>query len=164
MIMPKISTNEDFKKALSSLSLAQQRQVSARFVANVLDLTNDPEVKSGQEIAEKAGATAEELSNAYHSVHAVYLATHPRSWFTELDYAKQAAHFVAEACMVCLSPTYHDLHHHVADRVAMYCQMARTCSAIQHEGEYPKFAGVEEAVKKLVDSQYRILSEYLEEV
>ena len=161
--MSKVSTNEDFKKALSSLSLAQQRQVGARFVANVLDLTDDPEVKNGQEIAEKAGATAEELNSAYHKVHAVYVATHPRSWFTELDYAKQAAHFVAEACMVCLSPTYHEAHHHVAGRVAMYCQMARTCSAIQHEGEYPKFAGVEEAVKKLVDTQYQIVSEYLEQ-
>ena len=160
--MPKISTSEDFKKALSSLSLAQQRQVGARFVANVLDLTDDPEVKNAQKIAEKAGSTAEELNSAYHKVHAVYVATHPRSWFTELDYAKQAAHFVAEACMVCLSPTYDALHHHLADRVAMYCQMARTCAAIQHEGEYPKFAGVEEVVKKEVDSQYRILSEYLE--
>jgi len=163
--MSKISTSEDFRKALSSLSLAQQRQVGARFIANVLDLTDDAQVKSCQEIAGKKGVAADELNDAYHRVHAVYVATHPRSWFTELDYTKQAAHFVAEACMVCLSPTYPEEHtHHLADRVAMYCQMARTCSAIQHEGEYPKFGGVEEAVKKLVDSQYQILSEYLEEI
>ena len=162
--MSKISTSEDFRKALSSLSLAQQRQVGARFVANVLDLTDDPHVKRGQEIAGKSGVTGEELIDAYHKVHTVYVATHMRSGFIELDYAKQAAHFVAEACMVCLAPTYHEAHtYHVADRVAMYCQMARTCSAIQHEGEYPRFTGVEEAVKKLVDSQYQILSEYLDE-
>jgi len=161
--MSKISTSEDFRKALSSLSLAQQRQVGARFIANVLDLTDEPDVKRGQEVAGKADVAADELSNAYHRVHAVYVATHPRSWFTELDYTKQAAHFVAEACMICLSPTYHELHHHVADKIANYCQMARTCSAIQHEGEYPKFAGVEEVVKKEVDSQFQILSEYLEE-
>ena len=83
--MSKISTSEDFRKALSSLSLAQQRQVGARFVANVLDLTDDHQVKSGQEIAEKAGVSADELNDAYHRVHAVYVATHPRSWFTELD-------------------------------------------------------------------------------
>ena len=162
--MSKIPTGEDLMKSLSSLSLARQRQVGARFVANVLDLTDDPQVKSGQEIAGQAEVAADELNDAYCRVHAVYVATHPRSHFSELDYAKQAAHFVAEACMVCLAPTYHEAHtHHVADRAAMYCQMARTCSAIQHEGEYPGFAGVEEAVKKEVDSQHQILSEYLEE-
>ena len=41
--------------------------------------------------------------------------------------------------------------------------MARHFSAIQLEGGYPKFEGVEEAVEKEVDAQYQLLSEYLEE-
>jgi len=161
--MSKIATGEACRQAFASLSLAQQRRVGARFVGNVLDLTDDPQVKNGQEIAGKEGVTADELNDAYESVHAAYLATHPRSGCTELDYKQQAAHFVAEACMICLSPTYPERHTpHVADRVAMYCQMARHFSAIkQHEG-YPKFDGVEEAVKKEVDTQYQILGEYLE--
>jgi len=163
-MMSKISTGEECRKALSSLSLAQQRQVGARFVANVMDLTDDPQVKNGQEIAGKAGVKADELDDAYKRVHAVYVATHPRSGCTYLDYKQQAEHFVAEACMICLSSTYPDRHTaHVADRVAMYCQMARNFSVIQQEGGYPKFAGVEEAAKKEVDSQHQILSEYLEE-
>jgi len=162
--MSKISTSEECRKALSSLSLAQQRQVGARFVANVLDLIDEPQVKNGQEIVGKAGVTADELNDAYQRVHAVYVATHPSSGCTRLDYKQQAEHFVAEACMICLSPTYPEQHTaHVANRVAMYCQMARHFSAIQQEGGYPKFAGVEEAVKKEVDSQHQILSEYLEE-
>jgi hypothetical protein len=64
--MSKISTSEECRKALSSLSLAQQRQVGARFVANVLDLTDDPQVKNGQEIAGKPGVTADELNDAYN--------------------------------------------------------------------------------------------------
>jgi len=161
--MSKISSNEDFRQALSSLSLTQQRQVGARFVRDVLDLTNNPLVKNGQEIAGKPGVTAEELNNAYHGVHAAYVTTHPCSDLSALDYAKQAEHFVAEACMACLSPTFHETStHHLAAKVAMYCQMARTCSAIQHEGEYPGFSGVEETVRKLVDSQYQALNEYLE--
>jgi len=161
--MSKIATGEACRKAFASLSLAQQRRVGARFVGNVLDLTDDPQVKLGREIAGKEGVTADELNDAYERVHAAYLATHPRSGCTELDYKQQAAHFVAEACMICLSPTYPERHTpHVADRVAMYCQMARHFSAIKQQEGYPKFDGVEEAVKKEVDTQYQILSEYLE--
>jgi hypothetical protein len=162
--MSKISNSEECRKAFTSLSLAQQRQVGARFVGNVLDLTDDPQVKKGQEIAGKAGVTADELNDAYNSVHAVYLATHPRSGCTELDYRQHAAHFVAEACMICLSPTYPERNTaEIAARVAMYCQLARHFSAIQQPGNYPKFDGVEDAVKNEVDSQYKILSKYLEE-
>ena len=161
--MSKIKSYEEFRQALSSLPLAKQRQVGAKFVRDVLDLTDNPLVKNGQEIAAKSGVTAEELNNAYQGVHTAYVATHPSSDLSALDYAKQAEHFVAEACMACLAPTFLETStHHLAAKVAAYCQMARTCSAINHDGEYPGFSGVEEAVKKLVDSQYQILSEQLE--
>jgi len=121
-----ISSSEECRKAFASLSLAQQRQVGERFVGNVLKLTDEPQVKKGQEIAGKTGVTADELNDIYERVHAVYLATYPRSGCTELDYKQQAAHLVAEACMICLSPTYPERHaDHLAGRVAMYCQMAR---------------------------------------
>jgi len=162
--MSKISTSAECRKAFASLSVARQRQVGARFVGNVLDLTDDPQVKNGQEIAGKAGVTAEELNDAYNKVHAVYLATHPRSGCTELDYKQHAAHFVAEACMICLSPTYPERNTaEIAGRVAMYCQLARHFSAIQQQEGYPKFDGVEDAVKNEVDAQYEILGKYLEE-
>ncbi len=161
--MPKISTNEAFKQALSSLSLAQQRQVGARFIGNVLDLTDGSCTEHAQSVAGKSDLTAEELENAYHAVHSVYVATHPRSDLSELDFRKQSAHFVAEACMACLAPTYQEVHtHHLAEKVAMYCRMARTCAGIQHEEEYPKFADAEESLKKEMQAQYHILSEFLE--
>ncbi len=161
--MDKISSNEAFKNALSSLSLAQQRQVGARFIANVLDLTDGSCTKHAQSIAEKSDVTAEELEHAYHEVHLVYVATHPRSDLAEMEFGKQAAHFVAEACMVCLAPTYGgNRKQHLAEKVAMYCRMARTCSRIQHEQDYPKLADAEESLKKEIDAQYRILTEFLE--
>ena len=161
--MNKISSKDDFKKALYSLSLAQQRQVGARFIANVLDLTDGSCTKHAQGIAEKSDITAEELENAYRAVHSVYVATHPLSGLSELNYKKQAAHFVAEACMACLAPTYEKSHtHHLAEKVAGYCCMARICSSIQHEDEYPKFLNAEESLKKEMDAQYQILSEFLE--
>jgi len=159
----KITSNESFKKALSSLSLAQQRQIGARFIANVLDLTDGSCIKHAQMVAEKSDITAEELENAYHAVHSIYVATHPRSDLSELDYEKQAAHFVTEACMVCLAPTYAEYRtYHLAEKVASYCSMARLCSSIQHEEEYPKFLDAEESSKKEMDAQYQILSEFLE--
>jgi len=53
--MSKISTSEECKKAFASLSLAQKGQVGARFVGNVLDLTDESQVKKGQEITGKTG-------------------------------------------------------------------------------------------------------------
>ena len=160
--MGKITSNEAFKEALSSLSLAQQRQVGARFIANVLDLTEGSCTKHAQMVAEKSDLTAEELESAYHAVHSAYIATHPHSDLAELDYRKQAAHFVAEACMVCLAPTYEKYRtHHLAEKVAGYCRMARICSSIQHEEEYPKFLEAEDLSKKEIDAQYRILTEFL---
>ena len=111
--MEKITTNEAFNKALSSLPLSQQRRVGARFIANVLDLTDGSCTKHAQRVAEKSDITAEELQNAYQAVHSIYVITHPRSDLSELDFKKQAAHFVAEACMACLAPTYeHYRSHH----------------------------------------------------
>jgi len=159
----KISSNVAFKKALSSLSLARQRQVGARFISNVLDLTAGSCTEHAQKVAEKSDITPEELENAYHAVHSVYVATNPRSGSSELDFIQQAAHFVAEACMTCLAPTYEEYRiHHLAEKVAGYCRMARICSSIQHEEEYPKFVNAEESLKKEMDAQYLILSEFLE--
>lgn len=161
--MSAISTTEDFQNALSSLSLAEQRQLGARFVASVLDLTDDPRVKSAEEVASRVDSSAEELAEAHQMVHSAYVATSPRSWFSELDYTKQAAHFVAEACLTCLAPTYHETHtHKLASRVAMYCQMARACSAIEHKDIYPGFGEVEDTVKKEVDAQCRILDAFMQ--
>jgi hypothetical protein len=164
--MSKITTNEAFREALSSLTLAQQRVVGARFVANVLDLTQNNYIKQAQAMLSNTdNVSAEDLDDAYHSIHSIYLHTSPRSHFSLLDYKKQAEHFVAEACMLCLAPTYFEsTKHHLASKVSMYCLMARTCASINHEENYPKFTDTEDLVKNEVDAQYEILSEYLESI
>jgi hypothetical protein len=161
--MSRIASNEAFREALSTLSLAQQRAVSARFIANVLDLTQDSHVKHAQALFNTNDEiSAENLDSAFQEIHSIYAQTYPRSHFSLFDYSKQAEHFVAEACLHCLAPTYYEAKkHHLAERVSMYCLMARTCASIDHEGNYPKFAGTEDLVKKEVDAQYEILSEYL---
>jgi hypothetical protein len=164
--MTKITTNETFRESLASLTLAQQRAVSARFIANVLDLAHNSCIKQAQAILTKIDdISAEDLDNAYHSAHSVYLQTSPRSDLSPLNYKQQAEHFVAEACMHCLAPTYYEAKkHHLAERVSMYCIMARTCASIDHEENYPKFTETEDLVKKEIDAQYEILGKYLESI
>ena len=164
--MTKITTNEAFRESLSSLTLGQQRAIGARFIANVLDLAHDSCIEQAQAIIDKIDdISAEDLENAYRSAHSVYVRTSPRSHFSLLDYKQQSEHFVAEACMYCLAPTYYeDKKHHLAERVSMYCIMARTCASIDHEGTYPRFTNTEDLVKKEVDAQYEILSKYLESI
>ena len=161
--MQPITNNQSFKQALSSLSLAQQRQVGAKFIVNVLDITDGTCAIHIKDIADRSDISVEEMENAYRWVRSVYVTTHPRSDLSELDYRKQAAHFVAEACMACLAPTYEEYRsHHLAEKVAGYCQMARICSSIRHDEELPSFADAEEALKKELAAQYRILNEYFE--
>ena len=160
--MPEVKGHKSFREALAGLTVAQQRQVGARFVAHVLDLTDEPRLKNAQQIAAKSGVTAEELVDAYHSVHAIYTQTHPRSDLSELDYRKQAAHFIAEACLVCLAPTYPEAKiHRIAEKTAMYCRMAGTCASIRHDEDQPDLRDPEKALQKEIEAQYTVVNEFL---
>ena len=160
--MSEVKGHKSFQEALSGLTVAQQRQIGARFLAHVLDLTDEPRLKDAQQMAAKPGVTAEELVDAYHSVHAVYVQTHPRSDLSELDYTKQAVHFIAEACLMCLSPTYSEAKiHRIAEKAAMYCRMARTCASIKHDEDAPQMGDTEKAMQLEIEAQYRMVNEFL---
>jgi hypothetical protein len=160
--MSEISGQKSFQDALSGLNVTQQRQIGARFIAHVLDLTDEPVLQQAQQVAARAGVTAEELLDAYHSVHAIYTKTHPRSDLSELDYRKQSMHFVAEACLVCLSPTYPEAKvHRLAEKTAMYCRMARTCASIMHDEDRPDLKNTETALQEEINAQYKITGDIL---
>lgn len=160
--MPEVTGHKSFQEALSGLNVSQQRQIGARFIAHVLDLTDEPRLRGAQQMAEKSGVTAEELVDAYHSVHNIYTQTHPRSDLTELDYTKQAVHFIAEACLVCLSPTYPEAKiYRIAEKTAMYCRMARTCASILHDEDEPDLEETEKALQNEIKAQYRLVNEFL---
>jgi len=164
VVVDKITDYETFKEVLSSLPLNQQRQVGARFVANVLDLTDERCMENIQNMSQNNNITPEELEMAYHAVHSIYVSTHPRSGFFELDYSKHAAHLVAEACMTCVAPTFGDYKvHHLAENVAGYCQMARICSSLHQAKGKPDFMKAEEAMNKEIEDQIEILNKYIEE-
>ncbi|MGD8208082.1 MAG: hypothetical protein PVH47_08390 [Thiohalocapsa sp.] len=162
--MVQIDSQQAFQQGLSDLPVKKQRQVGARFIGNVLDLTSDPRFRDILALLGKPDLSAEELLDGYHSMHALYVQTHPRSDLSRLDYARQAEHFIAEACLVCLSPVYEEAKvHHLAQKVAMYCCMARTCAGIEHDEEVPQLAQSQEMLAREIQDQYRLLSEYLSE-
>ncbi len=161
--MNKIQNFAAFQEAMSALSVAQQRQLGARFIAHVLDLTDDRRLHEIQEILAKPELSAEALLDAYHRVHAIYVQTHPRSDLSEVDYTKQAVHFITEAYLICLSPTYSEVKvHRIAEKAAMYCRMARTCANIQHDVDMPELNDTAKALQQEIEMQYATLSEFLQ--
>ncbi|MDX2478674.1 MAG: hypothetical protein QNL05_15095 [Gammaproteobacteria bacterium] len=161
--MPKISSNKSFREALASLSAQQQRLVGACLIKNVLDLTKNKQIIQAQSVSASSDATADDIKQAYQAAHNSYIDTHPHSEMDALDWATQAEYFIAKACMTCLDPACEkSLKHHLAQRVSMYCMMARACANIDHDGNYPTFHTTEEVTKKEVDDQYRIVNEFIE--
>ena len=160
--MKEIKDYKSFQNALSNLTVAEQRQIGARFIAHVLDLTDNPRLKDAQQTAAKPDLSAEELMDTYHRVHTIYVQTHPRSDLSEVDYTKQAVHFITEACLVCLSPTYPEAKiHRIAEKAAMYCRMARTCANILHDQDQPDLQDTAKALQNEITAQYEIVNQFL---
>ena len=159
--MSQVTDQKSFQLALAALSLAEQRQIGARFIEHVLDLSREPRFDSAIRTAGKPDVSPEELDAAYPSVHALYVQTHPRSDLSTLDYHQQAVHFIAEACLMCLASASVGKPPHLAEKVAMYCRMARVCANIPHEQEYPSFEQAEQAMHAETRAQYGIVEEHL---
>ncbi len=104
--MTKISTMKEFKRALENLSLDQQRVVAAHFVADVLDLTQDDQVKRANEVAADPNASPEALMSAYHSAWHAAVEFSMHSGMELIDWHKQISHFVAKACAESLAPSH----------------------------------------------------------
>ena len=161
--MAKITTRTEFKQALESLSLEEQRVVAARFVADVLDLTDDARVKQAQQVAADPNAEPEALMSAYHLAWRAAVESSVHSDLERVDWHKQTAHFVAKACAESLAPAHQGITwRHLASNVAAHCHMARLCASIEHEAERPSLSGAETALNKQIETQFEILSAYLE--
>jgi len=159
--MAKVTNYLEFKNRLSALPLRAQRQLAAKFISDVLDLANDPRIRHAVEVAAKSDATVEELAAAHRAVHAIYVESNPQSDLLEMDFARQAAHFVTAACLVSLSPAGKtNAPAHLAQKVAMYCRMARTCSCMRHDDDAPDFSALGSVVAGLVEGQYRQVEQF----
>ncbi len=162
--MTKISTTKEFKQALESLSLDQQRIVAARFVAEVLDLTDDVRIKQAQEVAADPKATPEALMTAYHSAWHAAMEYSLHSDLELINWHKQTSYFVAKACAESLAPAHQGIAwRHLAFNVASHCRMARLCDNVAQEEEQPNLSPAEDALKKQIQTQFEILNTFLEQ-
>jgi hypothetical protein len=162
--MAEIKTMKEFKHALEGLSLDQQRIVAARFVAEVLDLTDDDRIKEAQRVAADSTATPDNIMSAYHLAWHAAVESSVHSDMELIDWRKQTAHFVAKACAESLAPAHYGVTiRHLAHNVANHCRMACLCANIEHEEEQPSLANAEEMLNKQIRKQFEILSQYLDE-
>jgi hypothetical protein len=162
--MTAISTMKAFTQALEKLDVNQQRVVAARFVADVLDLTDDDRVIQAQRIAADADATPDALMSAYHSAWRAAVESSVSSDMELIDWRRQTAHFVAKACAESLAPAHAGVtSSHAAINAANHCRMARVCACIEHEAETPSLSAAEKALTQQIQTQFDILQRYLEE-
>lgn len=163
MAMAQVENSEDLKKTLSTLTLAQQRQIGAQFITRVLDLTDGSCDELVKKVAAQGDISDEDLDAVHHAAQQYFAATNLRP-YAEVDYRQQAAHFVANALVVCAGPVYggHKANH-LAELIAGYCRMARTCAAFPHEEGSPSLADAEASLQKEVEGQYKIVNAFLSE-
>jgi hypothetical protein len=160
--MAKITNESQFKSVLGDQSLQRQRQLAAIFIEQVLDLVDDPRITEAVALVKAGEADAEQLHRAHQAVHACYVETHPRSDLMELDFKRQAAHFVTEACLVCLSPVFHcEQKVALAHKAAMYCRMARTCAGMKHDQEQPDLSGLGDTLGTHIQQQFEAAENFL---
>ena len=161
--MTAISTMQEFKTALENLELRQQRVVAARFVADVLDLTEDDRVRQAQKVAADANATPDSLMSAYHSAWHAAIESAMSSGMELIDWHKQAAHFVAKACAESLAPVHDGVTwRHLAINAANHCRMARVCASVEHDADNPSLATAEQALNRQIQTQFDILRSFLD--
>lgn len=147
-----ITTDGEFKAALSQLSLIQQRQVGALLVERVLNLCDDYRVKNALEAAKQATLNPEQLTTAYRAAKAASTESFTQCG-KDADWLAQAGHFVAAASADCVLPTEQlKPTDNLAWNAAMHARMAKNCETIaQGEGSDNQEA----------QSQYEILANFL---
>jgi hypothetical protein len=154
--------HKKFTETLNSMPVGQQRRIAAKFIEKVLDLADERCLDNIVKLFSKPEIEADDLEQAYRRARSIYVDTHPHSDLSELNFDHQAKHFVAEACMTCVAPLYHEAKIcHLAQKVAMYCRLARTCSSMNHDEDLTDFSKAEEATRRSVEEQYAILQDFL---
>lgn len=149
--MTQVSSDEEFRKVLDDMDVVRQRVLAARFVQNVLPLSNDKRLAHVVEVAADENATVEELDSVYRSALAAAIEGHTRCG-SEGDWTEQAGYFVARAAAASVSQAG-QADNGPAWQAAMSARMARTCKMID--------ATDDGAHSEEREAQYRMLNEYL---
>jgi hypothetical protein len=160
--MPAIGNMQQFQEALSTLSDKQQRLLGARFIAEVMDLTDDRRLKNVLDIVTKADPSQEELTSAFHWAQSAVVELSLHSGFELVDFRKQAASLVAQSCAACASPLPGAATSGArAWNVAHYCRAARICASMAHDQDAGALDAAEKELEKTARKQYELATEML---
>jgi len=129
-----IKNDHDFKKALSELSITDQRKLAAQFIESVENLNTDSIIERALDVV-RAEPSENELVEMYKQVNSQVVKTYT-SCGDETDWSLQAAHFVLSATKACLMPLVHlGSKNNLAWKCALQTRMARNCDMIELEGD-----------------------------
>ena len=144
-----ITNDKGFKLALAELSIAQQRQLAARFVEAVFPLSGDARIKAALDAAGRAGITDAELAPAAQAANSARVESFTQCG-KEADWTAQAGHFVAKAALACVKSA--ETGGNLAWDAAMQARLARTFQTVA-EG-----AGTD---NREAEAQYHTLEAFL---
>lgn len=148
----KISNDQEFKNALNSLSLEQQRLLGARFVNSVIGLIDNPRLSSALGIAMDPESDQQACNDAYKVAKSIATKTYTACG-RDADWVLQAEHFVAAACAAALTPkAVMTERFSPAWKAAIQARMARNCIMIGDES-----ADVENEAER----QYRLTLDFM---
>ena len=126
-----IHNDQEFKQALSELSMVEQRMLAVQFIESVLHLNPDPLI----ERALKVVRDKSEFGDIYASINSLAVKTYTACG-NDADWLAQAAHFVATAARACLTPLDHlGNKTNLAWTCAMQTRMAKNCEMIESDSD-----------------------------
>ena len=127
----KIANDQDLRAALDALPIAEQRVLGARFVENVAHLCQEPVIQRALDVVKNSQLSPTELAQVYKSVKSLAVQTYTNCG-DETDWSEQAAHFVAIATRVCLTPEHQiGVKHNLAWKCAIQSRLAKNCEMIE---------------------------------
>ena len=151
-----IHNDQEFKQALSELSIAEQRILAAQFVENVIHLNTDPLIERALKVARDKTHPSSVFAESYGAIKSLAVRTYTACG-GDADWSAQAAHFVATATRACLTPLDQlvdnsDTRNNLAWKCAMQTRMAKNCEMIESDSN---------TIDNEAQKQYAITNDFL---
>lgn len=132
--MTQIHNDSELKAALLALDTAQQRQLAALFIEDVLPFTDDERISRAVAVLLRPVASEDELKRVYSEARTAALDAHARCG-EDSEWSGQSPYFVARATEAATGRRNLNQGANIAWAVAMQCRMASCCLASENEPE-----------------------------
>ncbi len=150
----KISNDQELRSVIDALPIPEQRVLGARFVESIAYLCQESVIQRALEVARDTQSGPIALAELYKSVKSLAVQTYTNCG-DETDWSEQAAHFVAVATRICLTPEHQlGARHNLAWKCAIQSRLAKNCEMMDSSsGE----------VDNEAQKQYVIVENYLQQ-